>query len=327
MSYENTNIAASYPWPIPPYGRPVQKVNVDISQEGEQKEVFTGAIPSMPDLRDYSDRHPRIRELIIRGDKLQAMDFVKAEELPDTIDLSGGFSPVEDQGNYGSCTAQAAVGLLEYMERKANGKHVDASRMFLYNATKWLLGWTGDTGAFTRTTMAALRLFGCPPEKYWPYETISLDQEPTGYVLSLAKAYSGITYFRHDAGPNTEPACALASIKKNLAAGIPSLFCFYGFNSFNDGGGHGDVPLPGPNEEAKWGHAVCAAGYKDDYVIENTNTREVTTGAILFRNSWGKDWGNVGYGRIPYEYFLRRYCWDMWSILSAEWVDTGAFGL
>ena len=43
----------------------------------------------------------------------------------------------------GSCTAQAAVGLIEFYERKAFGTHIDASRLFLYKATRNLLGWTG----------------------------------------------------------------------------------------------------------------------------------------------------------------------------------------
>ena len=78
-------------------------------------------------------------------------------------DLRAWCSPIEDQGAIGSCTANAAVGLLEYFERKAKNRYIDASRLFLYKAERDLLGWTGDTGAYLRTAMEALVLFGAPP--------------------------------------------------------------------------------------------------------------------------------------------------------------------
>ncbi len=56
--------------------------------------------------------------------------------------------------------AHAAVGLIECCERKAFGGHVDASRLFLYKVTRDLMRTTGDTGAYLRTTMEALALFG-----------------------------------------------------------------------------------------------------------------------------------------------------------------------
>jgi C1A family cysteine protease len=74
-----------------------------------------------------------------------------AKAAPASVDLRAWCSPIEDQGNLGSCTANAGVGLLEYYERRAFGKHLDGSRLFLYKASRNLLGWTGDTGAYLRT--------------------------------------------------------------------------------------------------------------------------------------------------------------------------------
>ena len=290
---------------------------------GEPITVRTGVFPSLPDLNDYDNRH---EEIIPMSDRL-GITAVPKEALPKDVDERKGFSDVEDQGPLGSCTAQGGVGLLEFMQRRAFGKHIEMSRMFLYNATKYLLGWEGDSGAYLRHTMAALRLFGCPPEEFYPYDRGRLDDEPSTYETALAAPFKGVTYLRHDAGTNTPPECALLSIKKYLAAGIPSVFGFYGFDSFSDGDGPGLVPIPGPGESAKWAHAVCAAGYNDEYHITNERTGDTTIGAVLFRNSWGVGWGDHGYGWIPYEFFLRRYCWDDWSILSVDWIDTGQFGL
>ena len=113
----------------------------------------------LPDFRDYSPDTDRIQELL-KGSK--ALKSTRSSKK--SVDLSGFCSPVEDQEDIGSCTAHAGIGLLEYYERRAFGDHVDASRLFVYKTTRNLLGWTGDTGAWLRTTMKSMVLFGAPPE-------------------------------------------------------------------------------------------------------------------------------------------------------------------
>lgn len=66
----------------------------------------------------------------------------------------------------GSCTANAGVRMIEFYENKAYGVWLDTSRLFIYKATRNLLRWMGDTGAYLHTTMGAMALFGVPPEKY-----------------------------------------------------------------------------------------------------------------------------------------------------------------
>ena len=45
----------------------------------------------------------------------------------------------------------------------------------------------GDTGAYLRTTMGAMVLFGVPPEDYWPYtdDEKGFDREPPAFSLCI----------------------------------------------------------------------------------------------------------------------------------------------
>ena len=118
-----------------------------------------GWLPDYPDYRDYTVEQEAVKSMLAQA----GADKPAQVSLPVTADLRPWCSPVENQGSLGSCTANAGVGMVEYFERRAFGKHIDGSRLFLYKVSRGLLHWTGDTGAFLRTTMGALVLFGVPP--------------------------------------------------------------------------------------------------------------------------------------------------------------------
>ncbi len=280
----------------------------------------TGWLPPVPDLRDYSADHAEITAL---AKKLG----VPPRALPRAVDLRAWCSPIENQQNLGACSAHAGMGIVEYFERRAHGKYIDGSRLFLYKATRDLMGVTGDTGAWLRNVMGALRLCGVPAEKYWPYDIAAFDQAPPAFVYAVADNYEAIKYFCHDPhSANVAPAKVLASVKHYLAAGIPSMFGFYGFASFNNTSVAGGIPYPCPGESAQWGHAIVAVGYDDAKKIKNTRCNKETTGALLIRNSWGTTWGDQGYGWLPYDYVHHKLALDFWSLLSMRWVDTKQFG-
>jgi C1A family cysteine protease len=294
-----------------------------------------GWLPDYPSIRDYTKDQDKVATKLQRlGQKdsvktmLNKVGVLKAAptETQATVDLRGWCPPIEDQGNLGSCTAHAGVGLVEYFEKKAFGNHLDASRLFLYKVTRDLLHWKGDTGAFLRSTMESMVLFGVPPEEYCPYKISDFDVEPSAFLYAFADNYKTIQYYRFDP-PGVTKTTLLQTIKTYLAAGLPSMFGFTVYNSISQAAITGKIPYPAPSDKVAGGHAVDAVGYDDNISITNKNPGGKTTnGALLIRNSWGPTWGGMGgYLWLPYDYVLSGLATDWWSLLKNEWINTDQF--
>ncbi len=280
-----------------------------------------GWLPDYPDFRDYTTEHAAISPLL----KKIGLTGSHTKSLPESADLRAWCSTIEDQGSLGSCTAQAGASMVEYFAHRSMDRYTDVSRLFLYKVTRNLMRQKGDTGAFIRTTMGALVLFGVPPELYWPYKEKDFDKEPPAFCYAFAQNYQAISYYRLDAA-GLKKNEVLQAIKSNLAAGLPSMFGFSVFSSISQAGENGQIPYPMPGEKILGGHAVMAVGYDDKIEIANTNPDGPTRkGAFLIRNSWGPAWGLEGYGWLPYEYLLKGLAIDWWSIIKNEWIETGDF--
>jgi C1A family cysteine protease len=121
-----------------------------------------GWLPDYPSFKDYTPQSKNVAPLF---KKVDLEDTTKGKvlktSLPSKQDLRKWCSPIEDQGQLGSCTANAGVGLVEYFERRAYGKHIDASRLFLYKVTRKMLNFKGDTGCIFKECDGSTDLIWC----------------------------------------------------------------------------------------------------------------------------------------------------------------------
>ncbi len=317
-------------------GRRGQKLTSRLSALGMPRNYRSGRVVTLgwhPDLPDYRDRvlppfasdacdscdHVRNKrdENLLRVLRDKMSPLVTNAPISDSHLNIDYCSPIEDQGQLGSCTAQAVVGLMEYMMRRGRGQYIDGSRLFLYKVTRNLHGWTGDTGAYVRTAMKAAVTFGIPPEEHWPYDVDVFEDEPTAFLYSYASNYQVLNYARIDT-PDISTDEVIDRVLRTLESGFCLAFGFTVFDSLTD---EPDIRFPDPEfDSVSGGHAVVAVGYDLNHEVDG----EVVP-SLVIRNSWGLDWGVEGYGYLPLAYIEHGLARDFWTVYDWEWIRDGDF--
>ncbi len=238
--------------------------------------------PDTPDLRD------RV---------FSSCCFQHVAHLPPMVDLRPGCSPVVDQGELGSCTANAiASGLREYWLNQTTTPWPRLSRLFLYYEERKLEGTINeDSGAMIRDGMKVMASMGTCPEAEYLYDITQFRSSPTAQEIHDAQKYKISAYHR---------ITSLTTLKAALAEGLPVVIGINIYESFEGDGPAktGIIPMPDTaKEQLLGGHAVCAVGY------------DGAKQWVIVRNSWGTGWGDKGYFYLPYAYIAPKYTSDMWT--------------
>lgn len=264
-----------------------------------------GWLPDVPDHRDRTLDH-----IVKAKTKVMGKLFDNKIKLPTKAALDSHLlPPIQNQGALESCTAHAVTAMLEYLQRRSGADAIELSRLFLYKTTHDFEGVGGNVGAYIRDTIKAAGLFGMPPEDRFAYVLGNLDAEPAAFLYAFASNYRALNYIRLDSDNN--PATIVANTKRVLTHGLPVAF---GFTVYSNITTAADIPMPGSQDRPLGGHAVLAVGYDDQHTVNGKTIR-----AIKIRNSWGPQWGDSGYGWLPFEYITAQLACDFWACFKCEW--------
>jgi C1A family cysteine protease len=272
-----------------------QQVPQQPLQEGQVRRVSRyGWKPDLPDARDYLFAVPRIA----------------LTTAPSSVDLRPGCPPVYDQGQIGSCTANAIAGAFEFELAKQQLTDLMPSRLFIYYNERRMEGSVAsDSGAQIRDGFTTISNLGVVSETDWPYD--GTPAEPDGSWPPGAKAGQKPPHklykeaLQNRATTYQRVVQDLDQMKGCLAAGYPFVAGFTVYSSFESAevASTGIVPMPQPSESTIGGHAVVVVGYDD------------STQFFLVRNSWGTTWGLGGYFWMPYAYLTESsLSSDFWTL-------------
>ena len=222
---------------------------------------------SLPDQRDYQ----------------YSASYEILQALPQVVDLRSKCPPVLDQLNLGSCVSNAVAGGLQFLQMKEQIASFVASRLYIYYNGRLLEGTVNsDSGLSVRDGIKSVNQYGFPPETDWPYDISQFTVHPPSQAYGDANRNRILRYQRIQQNIMQMLGC--------LASGYIFLVGFTVYQSFesNDVALTGVVPMPHFGEQVLGGHCVEIVGYS---VILRT---------FIFKNSWGSDWGDKGYGYLPF---------------------------
>jgi C1A family cysteine protease len=223
-------------------------------------------------------------------------------KLPPGVDLRAQCPGVYDQGQLGSCTANAIAAALEFDQMKQKEDAFTPSRLFIYYNERVIEGSVdSDSGAQIRDGVKSVNQQGAPPETDWPYDITKFKDQPPKQAYDDAKKHESVLYQRLTR--------TLPQLQGCLAEGYPFVCGIVVYESFEsqDVASNGQVPLPKSGEQQIGGHAVMAVGYDESQQ------------RFIMRNSWGMSWGMSGYFTLPYPYLLQgTLSSDFWTIRSVE---------
>jgi C1A family cysteine protease len=238
--------------------------------------------PEFPDYRDYKFSE-------------KATNVVSGE-LPESFSLRQHDSPVRNQGQLGSCTGFALCAVIEMLRRTDSDAYSTIySPLFAYYYGRVEDGseWANiDSGAYIRDLAKVAAKIGVCPESRWKYNPRNFAAEPSDSAVKEAARWKSGKYYSLK---------GVDEIKRAIVSGYGVMFGFSCFSNMFTAAvdGNGVIPLPGGGFEG--GHAVKGSGYDARY--------------LDFKNSWG-DWGDSGYGRLPWEFIVQGWASDVWAVES-----------
>lgn len=243
------------------------------------RNIGKGWRPDTPDVRD------------------RIFSTAKAVQLPAFIN-NFNQSPIRDQGEEGSCVGHAVGGCFDYLDRidDTPKEYVSCSPRDVYYKARLERGdENSDSGAEIRLAIKAVARDGVCPDACWPYRQGEWKKKPTNLAKRTSHSFKLSSYERLDSVNSI-----LIAIASHYAV-VGGFTCYT--NMFTpEVDRTGDVPMPGGSEDG--GHAVQFVGYN------------LPKERLIFKNSWSDQWGNKGYGSLPFEFVEQGAADDFWAMIK-----------
>jgi C1A family cysteine protease len=228
----------------------------------------------------------------------KVMFKVQGQTLPPLVDNRQFCPPIVDQGQIGSCSANAAAACFDYLQLKEltakaaiepevydPSKFESSARLLIYYDERAIEGDVDQDGGVStlRNACLALQNQGACPESLWAYDVSQFAVKPSDEAYAEAAKHKISQY------------AALTSaydMKCHLSEGFIFMMGITVFSSFesDEAIATGNIPMPSESDQEEGGHAIAVVGYDD--------TRQVW----ICRNSWGTSVMDKGYFYLPYAF-------------------------
>jgi len=219
-------------------------------------------------------------------DKLDGIPFALTpfggDELPEAVDLSTDMPEIGNQGDQQSCVAWSlAYALKSYQEKKETGKSLQFSPSYIYNQ----INGGENVPTYVTDGLELLTKQGVCLLEDMPYDANEWTAKPSKEAQRHARNFR-IDYWKQ------VDVSDVREVKAQLAAGYPIVIGANVSQEFiSEGAQEKENYIWREKGTPAGGHAMVVVGYDD------------SKKAFKLMNSWGKEWGDNGFGWITYKLF------------------------
>lgn len=206
-------------------------------------------------------------------------------------------APVADQGDLGACVYFAIVAHLAATAVENDQMPMNLSQLFgYYNYRETHADINQDEGCYINEAVKLTAKSGICKETSWEYILKNWNRKPPDRCYGEAFEHRALSY---------HSVLTLEDMIQTIAAGYGFVGGFNCYESIDAPVTQqtGIIRMPEPGEKMQGGHGIFIAGY------------DLNTQMFRFQNSWGKGWGDEGFGYIPFKYLTDPYlAADFWCV-------------